>query len=169
VQTAATKRIRACTDRDEAQILEIINEAAKAYRGVIPADRWHEPYMSHEELARERLSSVSFIGMEMNERLVGVMGIQPVGDSDLIRHAYVHPAYQRHGVGSALIRHLLASAHRQILVGTWADAHWAVSFYQRHGFALADPPRTRELLRTYWQIPERQMEVSVVLTRHPSR
>jgi GNAT superfamily N-acetyltransferase len=154
---------RACRDDERDEILAIINAAAGAYRGVIPADRWHEPYMEAAELEREIAAGVSFWGMDAGDRLVGVMGVQPVRDVDLIRHAYVRPDAQRQGVGAALLRHLRDTSTRPMLVGTWADADWAIGFYRRHGFELVPPERGAELLRTYWTIPERQIETSVVL------
>jgi GNAT superfamily N-acetyltransferase len=159
--------IRPCRDDERAAILEIVNAAAEAYRGVIPADRWHEPYMGAEELDREIAAGVAFWGYEDDGELIGVMGIQPVGDVDLIRHAYVRPGRQRGGVGSALLRHLHGLASRPMLVGTWAAAGWAIRFYERHGFELVSPERKTELLRTYWSIPERQIETSVVLAGQP--
>jgi GNAT superfamily N-acetyltransferase len=157
-------KIRRCRDDERAAILGIINAAAEAYRGVIPADRWHEPYMSSDELDAELASGVTFWGYEQDGELVGVMGIQPVRDVDLIRHAYVLPGKQRHGVGGVLLAHLQGrSGQRRLLVGTWAAADWAIRFYKRHGFELVSPERKNELLKAYWTIPERQAEVSVVL------
>ena len=140
-----------------------MNAAAEAYRGVIPTDRWHEPYMSAEELDAELAAGIGFWGYELDGELVGVMGIQAVGDVDLIRHAYVSPGSQRHGVGSALLGQLTRSPTRPLLVGTWAAADWAIGFYRRHGFELVSPERKAELLRAYWTIPDRQIETSVVL------
>jgi GNAT superfamily N-acetyltransferase len=159
--------VRPCRDDERAAILAIVNAAAQAYRGVIPADRWREPYMAAEELDRELVDGVVFWGYEHDRMLVGVMGIQPVRDVDLIRHAYVSPGSQRRGVGGALLRHLLAGRTRRVLVGTWAAAGWAVSFYRRHGFELVDPARAGALLRAYWTIPDRQVETSVVLAYPP--
>jgi N-acetylglutamate synthase-like GNAT family acetyltransferase len=157
--------IRRCTAADEPRILEIINAAAEAYRGVIPADRWHEPYMSAAELERDVAAGIEFWGCERDGRLAGAMGIQPVKDVSLVRHAYVMPGLQRAGVGTTLMNHLLASRKGQILVGTWAAAGWAISFYERHGFTLVDRADTPRLLREYWSIPDRQIETSVVLAR----
>lgn len=140
-----------------------MNAAAEAYRGVIPADRWHEPYMAAEELDAELAAGVAFWGYDLDGELVGVMGIQSVGDVELIRHAYVSPGSQRHGVGTALLERLTRSPTRPLLVGTWAAADWAIGFYRRHGFELVSPERKAELLRAYWTIPERQIETSVVL------
>ena len=160
--------VRPCRPGESEAILAIVNAAAEAYRGIIPADRWHEPYMSAAELEAEIAAGVVFHGREADGELVGVMGIQPVRDVDLIRHAYVAPAAQRRGIGGELLRHLTREQRRRILVGTWASAGWAVAFYRRHGFELMDRGRTAELLRTYWTIPERQAETSVVLARRPS-
>jgi GNAT superfamily N-acetyltransferase len=160
-------RIRPCRDDEHAAILSIVNAAAEAYRTVIPADRWHEPYMPAAELAGEMAAGVAFWGYEADGTLVGVMGIQPVGDVDLIRHAYVLPSHQRHGAGGVLIEHLRRRSDRRMLVGTWAAAGWAVNFYQRHGFALVSPERKDVLLKTYWTIPDRQVETSVVLANPP--
>lgn len=154
---------RPCRDDERDEILAIINAAAEAYRGVIPADRWHEPYMAPGELDAEIAAGVRFWGYEADGRLLGVMGIQQVRDVDLIRHAYVRPRSQRRGVGAALLAHLRDSATRPMLVGTWAAADWAIAFYRRHGFELVSPERKTELLRSYWTIPERQVETSVVL------
>jgi GNAT superfamily N-acetyltransferase len=161
--------IRVCGDDDRAPILRIINLAAEAYRGVIPADCWHEPYMPLDELEAEIAAGVTFWGYETDGELVGVMGIQSVRDVELIRHAYVLPGRQRSGVGAALLEHLMAleSDPRSLLVGTWAAAEWAIRFYQRHGFELVATERTAALLRAYWTISDRQIETSVVLARPP--
>jgi len=160
--------IRPCRDDERKAILGIVNAAAEAYRGVIPADRWHEPYMPADELDREIEAGVVFWGVDDDGELVGVMGIQDVGDIDLIRHAYVIPGAQRRGIGSALLGQFTRSARRPILVGTWASAEWAIEFYRRHGFELLPPERSAELLERYWSIPERQIETSVVLARSVS-
>jgi GNAT superfamily N-acetyltransferase len=160
-------RVRPCRDDERPAILAIVNSAAEAYRGVIPADRWRDPYMSEDEFAEEIAAGVAFWGYEADGELVGVMGVQPVRDVDLIRHAYVSPAKQRHGVGGALLEHLTHSATRRLLVGTWAAADWAIRFYQRHAFELVTPEQKTELLKAYWRIPERQVETSVVLARPP--
>jgi GNAT superfamily N-acetyltransferase len=159
--------IRPCRDDEGQAILAIVNAAAEAYRGAIPADRWHEPYMDASELDAEIAAGVTFWGYESDGKLVGVMGVQAVGDVDLIRHAYVTPGRQRAGIGGALLRHLCTAAARPMLVGTWAAADWAIRFYERHGFELVTPERKAELLRTYWSIPERQIETSVVLAGPP--
>ena len=159
--------IRPCRDQDRAAILQIVNAAAEAYRGVIPADRCHEPYMSASELDHEIAAGVRFWGYELGGALIGIMGVQAVEDVDLIRHAYVLPDRQRGGVGAALLDHLRPLARGRMLVGTWADADWAIGFYARHGFALVAPHETAALLARYWTIPERQVETSVVLADPP--
>jgi GNAT superfamily N-acetyltransferase len=159
--------IRPCRDDERAAILAVVNNAAEAYRGVIPDDCWHEPYMDSRELDGEIADGVAFWGYEADGVLIGVMGIQAVDDVDLIRHAYVLPASQRHGVGGALLLHLRRLSTRRMLVGTWAAADWAIRFYRRNGFELVSPERKTVLLRTYWNIPDRQIETSVVLTNPP--
>jgi GNAT superfamily N-acetyltransferase len=159
--------IRPCGTEDFAAILAIVNAAAVAYRGVIPADQWHEPYMPGDELEREIAAGVVFWGLERNGTLAGVMGLQPVRDVDLIRHAYVLPAGQRRGVGSALLRHHRAMSPRQMLVGTWRAAEWAIRFYERHGFEMVAPAAKKRLLETYWTVSPRHAEVSVVLADPP--
>ncbi len=139
----------------------IINEAAKAYEGVIPADRYHQPYMPRAELERE-MKRMTFYGWEETGELVAVMGFEPVKDVTLIRHAYVLPGWQKKGIGSRLLDYLKGLVTtRQLLVGTWADAWWAIDFYLKHGFRLE--PNKDELLKTYWDVPQRQIETSVVL------
>ena len=159
--------IRRCGDDDVPAIFAIVNTAAEAYRGAIPADCWHEPYMTMTQLRAEIADGVAFWGCERDGELVGVMGTQTVRDVDLIRHAYVRPDCQRHGVGAALIEHLLRQSTRRMLVGTWKAATWAIAFYRRHGFEVVAPERRRQVLQTYWTIPERQIEASVVLARPP--
>jgi GNAT superfamily N-acetyltransferase len=140
-------------------IFEVVNAAAEAYRGVIPADRWREPYMPMEELDGEIAAGVEFWGYEDGDgRLVGVMGVQPVADVVLIRHAYVLPAAQGQGIGGALLQHLTTGTDVRILIGTWAAAEWAIGFYRRHGFVPVTPELKDRLLETYWNIPERQVE-----------
>ena len=153
--------IRPCCPDDIPIIYAIINKAAKAYRGVIPPDCYHEPYMPMVELKRE-MTRMTFYGWEEAGELVAVMGFEPVKDVTLIRHAYVLPQWQKKGIGSQLLAYLKSLAKtKRLLVGTWADARWAVAFYEKHGFTLQ--PVKDELLRTYWDIPERQIETSVVL------
>jgi GNAT superfamily N-acetyltransferase len=159
--------IRPCREEERAAILAIVNAAAEAYRGVIPEDCWHEPYMPAQELAGEIAAGVAFWGYEADGALVGVMGIQPVRDVDLIRHAYVLPAHQRHGIGAALLQHLRRRSARRMLIGTWAAAEWAIRFYRRHGFELVSPERKTALLKQYWAVPDRQIEASVVLSDPP--
>jgi GNAT superfamily N-acetyltransferase len=145
-------------------ILYVVNDAAEAYKGVIPEDRWKEPYMSTEELRGEIESGVEFYGLMEDDVLVAVMGIQLVNDVTLIRHAYVLTNYQRRGIGEKLLKHLLSLAGTsEVLVGTWEAANWAVRFYQKNGFTLVTNKKKDELLRRYWNIPERQIETSVVL------
>ena len=153
--------IRDCVPGEAATIDAIINQAARAYDGVIPADCYHQPYMTMDELERE-MQRVKFVGWEEDGRLVGVMGLEPVDDVTLIRHAYVLPEWQRRGIGARLLEQLKAeTASRRLLVGTWRDAVWAVDFYRKHGFH--EVPDTVRLLETYWDIPRRQIETSVVL------
>ncbi len=147
-------------------ILHVINDAAEAYRGIIPEDRWKEPYMSIEELRHEIESGVQFFGcVEENDTVIAVMGIQPVRDLTLIRHAYVLKEHQRKGIGQNLLRHLLQLTNTsQILVGTWKAAWWAIRFYEKNGFVLTSETEKNKLLRRYWTIPERQVDTSVVLS-----
>ena len=155
--------IRRCGEADVPAIFAIINDAAQAYRGVIPADRWHEPYMPEDELRGEIAAGVVFWGVEQGGRLVGIMGLQAVKDVALIRHAYVASDARRGGIGGRLLRHLMGETDRPVLVGTWAAARWAIRFYEQHGFTVTAPEEKARLLRTYWSIPDRQIETSVVL------
>jgi N-acetylglutamate synthase-like GNAT family acetyltransferase len=155
--------IRKSLDSDFGGILEIINDAAVAYRGVIPADRWHEPYMPASDLATQIGEGVDFWIAEEEGRLTGVMGIQDKGDVALIRHAYVASTTQRSGVGTKLLRHVASLVDKPILIGTWASASWAIAFYERNGFEVVAEAEKDRLLRTYWSIPARQVETSVVL------
>jgi N-acetylglutamate synthase-like GNAT family acetyltransferase len=155
--------IRMSVEADFAAMLAIINDAAHAYRGVIPADRWHEPYMPADELAREIAEGVVFWVAEQEGRLAGVMGIQDKGDVALVRHAYVAPTTQRTGVGTRLLRHVEGLVDKPILIGTWAAASWAIEFYRRNGFTVVPSGHKDDLLRTYWSIPARQIQTSVVL------
>jgi len=161
--------IRACTPADAKAVLDIVNDAARKYEGAIPPDRWHDPYMSAEALRAEIAAGVSFWGWDDGDRLVGVMGMQDVKDATLIRHAYVLGTLQRAGIGSALMRALVPKARRPLLVGTWAAASWAIRFYQRQGFRLVTPEEKDRLLDTYWTIPARQRETSVVLVHEDRR
>ena len=155
--------IRKCGADDFATVLAVVNEAAEAYRGVIPPDCWHRPYMPASELRAEIAAGVVFWAVEEEGRIRGVMGLQTVGDVDLIRHAYVRPADQRRGVGTALLRYLAGLGRRPLLVGTWAAATWAIRFYEKAGFRLVSPAEKDRLLRRYWSVSERQIETSVVL------
>ena len=155
--------IRLSREADRPAMLAIINEAAQAYRGVIPADRWHEPYMPAAELAGEIGAGVVFWVAEDERHMLGVMGMQDKGDVTLVRHAYVTPAVQRKGVGQALLRHVRRLTERPVLIGTWAAASWAIDFYKRNGFAMVSRTEKEQLLRRYWSIPARQVETSVVL------
>ena len=155
--------IRDLLPSDFNAILGVINDAAQAYKGVIPSDRWKEPYMSAEELNEEIEAGVKFFGW-VEDELLGVMGIQPIEDTTLIRHAYVFTKCQGRGISTRLLEHLISLAKTsEILVGTWADATWAIQFYEKHGFKLVSREEKDRLLRTYWNIPERQVETSVVL------
>jgi GNAT superfamily N-acetyltransferase len=166
VTAVVATTIRACTDADLDAMAEIINDAAAAYRGVIPADRWHEPYMPMAELRAEIADGVRFWGMVDGGQLVGVMGIQDKGEVCLIRHAYVRTAARQGGIGTALLRHLERMAGKPILIGTWAAADWAIRFYLKNGYTQVSTAEKTRLLRRYWNIPERQVETSVVLAGH---
>ena len=155
--------IRRCDDGDLEVIWTIINDGAQAYRGVIPSDQWTEPYMSQEEMQGEISDGVVFWGFEDGGELVGVMGIQKVQDVTLIRHAYVRSNWQKRGIGAQLLAHLRGLTRDPILIGTWADAVWAIRFYERNGFQMVDPQEKNRLLKKYWTVPERQIETSVVL------
>jgi GNAT superfamily N-acetyltransferase len=144
-------------------ICDIINESALAYKGVIPADRWHEPYMPMDELQSELTRGVNFYGYYGEDRLLAVMGIQDVKDVTLVRHAYVRTECRGQGFGRKLLAYLSQLTHRPVLVGTWKAATWAVRFYQKNGFALADEDEKNRLLNIYWTIPQRQIQESVVL------
>lgn len=148
---------------DVAAVHAVINEAALAYKGIIPADCWHEPYMSEGALGAELAAGVAFWGLDDDAGLSGVMGLQPVRDVALIRHAYARPAAQRRGVGSALLLHLRERATAPLLVGTWAAAQWAIRFYEKHGFRRVEPAEKDRLLATYWSVTPRQAATSVVL------
>jgi N-acetylglutamate synthase-like GNAT family acetyltransferase len=152
-----------CEQKDFNEIYEIINDAAKAYRGAIPAGRWHDPYMTEEELKRQIDEGVQFWGYIEDGKIIAVMGIQFKGDVTLIRHAYVRTTKRNKGIGSKLLEYLSGISTTPVLVGTWADATWAVGFYQKHGFRLLPQEEKNNLLRKYWTIPVRQIETSVVL------
>ena len=156
--------IRPCSAADIPAIIEIVDDAARAYERAIPGDCWHEPYMPREDLEREIAAGVRFEGYEASGQLLGVMGSQRVRDATLIRHAYVRTVRQGQGIGGALLEHLVARATGRLMVGTWAAAGWAIRFYERHGFRLVSPEEKDRLLRRYWTVSARQREVSVVLS-----
>jgi N-acetylglutamate synthase-like GNAT family acetyltransferase len=155
--------ITICTESDFNDIYEIINDGASAYRGVIPADRWHEPYMTKEELQKQMDEGVQFWSYREGDKIIGVMGIQDKKEVTLIRHAYVRTTERKKGIGSKLLEHLRHMATTPVLIGTWADANWAIEFYQKHGFRLLPTEEKNNLLCRYWTIPDRQVETSVVL------
>ena len=155
--------IRRCDNYDFELIWAIINDGARAYQGIIPEDRWTEPYMSREKLQHEIEEGVVFWGYEETGTLVGVMGLQQVQDVTLIRHAYVRTASQGRGIGAHLLSHLRGLAKGPVLIGTWADAIWAIRFYERYGFRIVGRQEKDRLLKQYWTVPERQIETSVVL------
>ena len=155
--------IRPCSDADFDPILEIINDAASAYRGVIPAEQWHEPYMSAAQLREEIIAWVQFWGYEQAGRLIGVMGVQDIDDVTLIRHAYVRTEHRNQGIGDRLLSHLRSRTVRPMLIGTWTAATWAIRFYERRGFHVVSDDERERLLRRYWTVPPGQIEASVVL------
>jgi len=155
--------IRDCGLRDFDAMLDIVNQAAEAYRAFIPAEEWQVPYMPAEELHQDLAAGVSFVGWEEAGSLVGIMGLQPVRDVSLIRHAYVRPEWQRRGVGSALLGELCRRTQRPMLIGTWAASSWAIRFYEMHGFLCVPEGRREVLLRRYWTVPATQIAASVVL------
>ena len=157
--------IRKCAGSDFEVILDIINDGAQAYKGVIAADCWHEPYMSREELRHEIEDRVCFWGFEDEGVLIGVMGIQDKGDVTLIRHSYVRPNRRNQGIGTRLLRFLESKTEKSILIGTWAEATWAIAFYKNNGYDLLCEEEKNRLLRKYWTIPERQVTTSVVLAK----
>jgi GNAT superfamily N-acetyltransferase len=156
--------ISPCADADTADVLAVVNDGASAYRGIIAPDRWKEPYMPLEELVEEIGAGVRFWGWREEGRLLAVMGLQHVEDVALIRHAYTRTAVQGRGFGSALLAHVRRQTQRPLLVGTWRAAGWAVRFYERRGFRLVPQAEKQRLLRRYWNVPERQIEESVVLS-----
>ncbi|MCJ7782522.1 MAG: GNAT family N-acetyltransferase [Desulfobacterales bacterium] len=162
-QSRAKKMIRKCTQQDLSVMYEIINDAAQAYQGVIPEDRWQEPYMPIEELKHEIDDGVEFWGYEEAGDLIGVMGLQDKGDVYLIRHAYVYTSSQSRGIGRELLRHLERTTDKPMLIGTWANATWAIRFYEKNGYRLLSRSETERLLKKYWKIPARQVVTSVVL------
>jgi N-acetylglutamate synthase-like GNAT family acetyltransferase len=156
--------IRLSEPDDMAVIYEIINDSAQPYKGIIPADRWQEPYMTRQELAEQIEDGVMFWCYQDKSTITGVMGIQSKGDVTLIRHAYVRSNHRNSGVGGQLLSHLCQRVTTPVLIGTWAAASWAIKFYQKHGFSLLVGDEKDKLLRKYWRIPQRQVETSVVLT-----
>ena len=164
-----SNKVRSLLASDFNAILKVINDAAQVYKGVIPGDRWKEPYMSAEELKGEIEAGVRFFGWAEGGHLLGVAGMQALEDTTLIRHAYVLPKYQGKGIGTKLLEYLIGLVETpEILIGTWADAAWAIRFYEKHGFKLVSSREKDRLLRTYWNIPKRQIETSVVLRTIPS-
>lgn len=157
--------IRKGAEADLTAMFATVNDAAQAYRGVIPDDRWHEPYMPMDELMKEIAAGVVFWVAEEEGRLVGVMGIQDKGEVALVRHAYVATTLQKKGVGTKLLRHVESLTDKSVLIGTWAAASWAIEFYRRNGYAVTSNAEKDRLLRKYWSIPERQIETSVVLSK----
>ena len=155
--------IRRCDDRDFELIWAIINDGARAYKGIIPEDRWSEPYMSRDQLRHEIDDGVVFWGYEESGTLEGVMGLQEVQDVTLIRHAYVRTSRQKRGIGAHLLSHLIGLVNGPVLIGTWANAVWAIRFYEKNGFQIVSDDQKDRLLRRYWTVPERQIETSVVL------
>jgi N-acetylglutamate synthase-like GNAT family acetyltransferase len=155
--------IQKCNEQDFTDICTIINDGAAAYKGIIPADRWHEPYMPDEDLQKQINEGVQFWSYKEDNQMLGVMGIQYKGDVTLIRHAYVRTANRSQGIGGKLLLHLISISTTPILIGTWSDATWAIGFYQNKDFRLVSDVEKERLLRKYWSIPERQIETSVVL------
>jgi N-acetylglutamate synthase-like GNAT family acetyltransferase len=155
--------IRTCTDKDFEGIFNIINDAAIAYKGVIPPDRWREPYMTREELQSQIEDGIRFSCYVDNNEIVGVMGIQDKSEVVLIRHAYVRTKQRKKGIGTLLLQELIKDAKKPILIGTWKAADWAIRFYEKHGFCLVEEEEKNRLLKKYWAIPDRQVETSVVL------
>lgn len=155
--------IRKVSDKDFENVFNIINDAAIAYKGIIPPDRWHEPYMTKEELKAQIDDGVRFSCYIDNNEIIGVMGIQDKTEVTLIRHAYVKTKQRKKGIGSLLLKELIKGSKKPVLIGTWKAAHWAISFYEKHGFSLVDEEEKNSLLKKYWTIPDRQVETSVVL------
>lgn len=157
--------IRECKDEDFDEIFNIINDAAIAYKGVIPDDRWHEPYMTKEELREQIDDGVRFSCYVDRDEMIGVMGIQDKSEVELIRHAYVRTARRSGGVGTLLLNAFMKHSRKPILIGTWNAAYWAIGFYQKNGFCLVDEAEKNRLLKKYWKIPDRQIKTSVVLVQ----
>ncbi|MEO8629618.1 MAG: GNAT family N-acetyltransferase [Betaproteobacteria bacterium] len=155
--------IRSCTDHDLRDIFDVINDAAMAYRSVIPAEHWQDTYMPIDALTREIGGGVRFWGFMLNQQLVGVIGMQDRTDATLIRHAYVRTEYRNQGIGGQLLAELRAHSRFPLMVGTWAAARWAIAFYRKHGFHQVSPTAGQKLLRKYWTVSPAQMKSSVVL------
>src|SRR5262245_32079682 len=155
--------IRKATAEDFEEIFNIINDAAIAYKGVIPPDQWHEPYMTREELQSQIDEGVQFSCFVEDNEIVGVMGIQDKSDVELIRHAYVRTKQRKKGIGTLLLQELIKDAKKPILIGTWKTADWAIRFYEKHDFRLMEEEEKNSILKKYWTIPDRQVEASVVL------
>jgi N-acetylglutamate synthase-like GNAT family acetyltransferase len=155
--------ITSATEKDFDDIYAIINDAATAYKGIIPADRWHEPYMPEEELKAQIEDGVQFSCYVDEGQVIGVMGIQDKKDVYLIRHAYVKTNQRNKGIGTLLLQALIEDSDKPILIGTWKAAQWAIRFYEKHGFSLVSEEEKNHLLKKYWTIPDRQVETSVVL------
>lgn len=160
--------IRLCGVSDVESIYNIINDAAQAYKGIIPEDRYHEPYMTLNELQEEINKGVMFWGYEIDNVIVGVMGLQEKGEVALIRHAYVSSNQQSNGIGGKLLTYLLSLTKKPLLIGTWESAFWAIGFYEKHGFQLVTRESKETLLRQYWHVPDKQIQTSVVLTNDRS-
>lgn len=158
--------IRPSNSSDFDEIYAIINDSASAYKGVIPSDRWHEPYMSKEQLQAEMADGIEFFCSCEDGQIEGVMGFQEKSDVNLIRHAYVRTNIRNRGIGGLLLEHLREFSKKPILIGTWADASWAIRFYEKHDFQIVIGTEKDQLLKRYWTIPERQVETSVVLKEH---
>ena len=155
------------TKSDNSKILYVINDAAAKYKGVIPDNCWHEPYMSDRELLNEFKDGVRMFGYVHNNQLIGVIGYQEIKDVVLIRHAYTLTTYQGKGKGSALLEFLLnKNQNSRLLIGTWKSAKWAIRFYEKFGFVLHAKDESALLLKKYWNIPSKQIENSVVLERY---
>lgn len=160
--------IRICGEYDVESIYDIINDASQAYIGIIPDDRFHEPYMTLKELNEEIMDGVLFWGYEIDNEIVGVMGFQEKGDVSLIRHAYVRTNQRNNGIGGELLAYLISLTQRPLLIGTWTSAFWAIGFYEKHGFQVVSETSKETLLRKYWNVPDKQIQSSVVLTNDPS-
>ena len=147
--------------KDPDEIYAVVNDGSKRYKGIIPEDCYHEPYMPMDELLEE-MKRMRFYGYQTNIKLLGVMAKEPVKDVTLIRHAYVVSEHQGEGIGSRLLAFIEKRVDTAwLLVGTWTAATWAIDFYKKHGYRLME--NKEALLRKYWNIPDRQIETSCVL------